>query len=75
MYLDGNLVWKISLEIIYGNLVGNFDPWKLDPWKFNFKIQMEIQLGKFVGNLDRNLDGNFDLWNFLSLEISMEIYF
>ena len=36
---------------------------------------MEIQLGKFVGNLDRNLDGNFDLWNFLSLEISMEIYF
>ena len=36
---------------------------------------MEIQLGKLVGNLDRNLDGNFDPWNFGSLEISMEIYF
>ena len=36
---------------------------------------MEIQFGKLVGNLDRNLDGNFDPWNFGSLEISMQIQF
>ena len=36
---------------------------------------MEIQLGKLVGNLDRNLDGIFYPWNFGSLEISMQIYF
>ena len=36
---------------------------------------MEIQFGKLVDNLDGNLDGNFDPWNFGSLEISMQIYF
>ena len=58
-----NLVWKIrwkfSLEIIDGNLVGN-----LDPWKFSFKIQMEIQFGKLVEILERNLHRIFDPWNF-----------
>ena len=36
---------------------------------------MEIQFEKLVGNSDRNFDGNFDPWNFESLEISMQIYF
>ena len=36
---------------------------------------MEIQIGKLVGNLDRNLDGIFYPWNFGSLEISVQIYF
>ena len=31
---------------------------------------MEIQFEKLVGNLDSNLDGNFDPWNF-----SMEVQF
>ena len=36
---------------------------------------MEIQFGKLVGNLDKNLDGIFYPWNFRSLEVSMKIYF
>ena len=47
----------------------------LDPWKFSMEVWMEIQFGKLVGNLDRNLDGIFYPWNFGSLEISMQIYF
>ena len=59
-----NLVWKfrwkfslenqmvIQIEIQMEILILGI----LDPWKFS----MEIQFGNLDGNLNRNLDGNFD---------------
>ena len=36
---------------------------------------MEVQFGNLDGKLVGNLDGNFDPWNFGSLEISIQINF
>ena len=60
--------WKFSLEIIDGNLVGNFDPWKFGSLEIQFQnLEWKFSLEMIVGNLDGNLVG--------SLEIQMEIQF
>ena len=52
--LDGNLVWKLLLEIQFGKLVEILDrnlhrifyPWKL-VYKFTSEIQIEIQFAMY----------------------------
>ena len=58
-------------------ILGILDPQKL-VWKFTLEIQPEIQFGKLVGILDRNLDGTFYPWKLVykfTSEIQIEIQF
>ena len=57
--LDGNLVWKISWKFRQKFRQNFFILGILDPQKLVCKLTLEIQFGKLVGNLDRNLDGIF----------------